>query len=84
MGIVQKLSEGNFNSRMNGCEALLEVVPEDATVLLVMNPIFICVDLSTNKTCATGWHQFAISSAGIIGPWLFEENEVAVIMNLDW
>lgn len=44
MAIVQELFERDFNSRRNACEVLLEVVPEDAIVFLVMKPIFICVD----------------------------------------
>jgi len=32
MAIVHELSERDFNSRMNACEVLLEVVPEDAIV----------------------------------------------------
>ena len=38
----------------NACEVLLEVVPEDTIVFLVMKPIIICVDPSRNKTCVTG------------------------------
>lgn len=56
MVIVHEPSERDFNSRMNACEGLLEVVPEDAIVFffLVMKPIFIYVDPSTDKTCTTG------------------------------
>ena len=54
MAIVQELYEQDFNSQRNACEVFLEVVPEDAIIFLVMKPIFICVDPSTNKTCATG------------------------------
>lgn len=54
MAIVQELSERDFNSRMNACELLLDVVPEGAIVFLAMKPIFICVGRLTNKTCATG------------------------------
>ena len=54
MAIVQELYEQDFNFQRNTCEVLLEVVPEDAVDFLVMKPIFICVDPSTNKTCAIG------------------------------
>lgn len=39
---------------MNAYEALLKVIPEDVIVFFVKKPIFICVDPSINKTCATG------------------------------
>lgn len=101
MAIVQELSERDFNSRMNACELLLDVVPEGAIVFFSDEAHFhLCG--SVNKQNMRYWadtnprelHQkplhspkvtvwCAISSAGIIGPWFFEENEVTVTVNSD-
>ena len=63
MAIVQELYERDFNSRRNACEVLLEVARvrffwksflRTPLFFLVMKPIFICVDPSTNKTRPTG------------------------------
>lgn len=101
LAIVQELSERNFNSRRNACEALLENVPEDAIVFYSDEAHF-HVNGYVNKQNMRYWadtnpralHQMplhspkvtvwcAISSAGIIGPWFFEENGNTVTVNSD-
>jgi hypothetical protein len=101
LAIVQELSERDFNSRRNACEALLENVPEDAIVFFSDEAHF-HLSGCVNKHNMRYWadtnprelHQrplhspkvtvwCAISSAGIVGPWFFEENEVTVTVNSD-
>ena len=99
LAIVQELSERDFNSRRNACEALLENIPEDAIVFFSDEAHFHLTGY-VNKQNMRDWadinpremHQkplhsskvtvwCAISSAGIVGPWFFEENDAAVTVN---
>jgi hypothetical protein len=98
LAVVQEFTERDFAARQHACEAFLETLPDDALVFFSDEAHFYlsgCVnkqnwsdnyprELNEKPLHCEGVTVWcALSRVGIIGPYFFEENEVAVTVNSD-